>query len=241
VRGIHEPPKYDEYKQWRFNCFAKNDWEYTDEKYGLCKTYVECRQKDALKINVLGTEEVVREWDLTPGNEIYAKFQDAYNKEKSMCTEDDIDLSATEKKCTVKFECKDNGNKEVMKSLAEEFSKLQDSGITKEETVTIDRGQCELRGDCFEDANRIYRSVPKILNMVAHSVPENPESKFGTEVASIKATVECEKEESLLDRICDALGGIISAGELVEKFSKPLEVAGVVTEIGCGIISELGG
>ncbi|KAF2733871.1 hypothetical protein EJ04DRAFT_564732 [Polyplosphaeria fusca] len=71
-------------QKFTYNCFTEDSdtpFEYEDEKYLTCTSYVICVQKDALRTFAKGTEETTRSLEdrLPPPQAIYSRFSERYN------------------------------------------------------------------------------------------------------------------------------------------------------------------
>lgn len=103
-----------------------------------------------------------------------------------------------------------------------------------EKDVRGNNDRCEDTGMCLFDRFQTWRSVPSVMLLAAHSIPDKDRG-LSHPVSYIKVKTECEKPEGTTDTICDALGAMFSAGSQVAKFSAIMEGASIATEIGCSV------
>ncbi|KAF2686231.1 hypothetical protein K458DRAFT_402721 [Lentithecium fluviatile CBS 122367] len=220
-------------QQFGYNCKTGDSFEYEDEKYGTCQSRVTCQQKDALKLGIHGSEDTVEALGLDKPEVIFGKIDEVFDKEAHTCDPKDIELSVG---CKVKFDCEDNSEDgKVITGMVElRGQNLKDLHSGHEVKVP---GSCDLGNDrCTPDSTAMASVVPSQIQMVARSIPQVADQRYGPKVVEIKATIPCEAKNK--DALRDALGTMFSLTALMPQFAEVAGVGDVVTETACGIVNE---
>lgn len=136
--------------------------------------------------------------------------------------------------CAVRFDCKNHDNPEVMNVLIDNLKNFGKTEAFKEETETYQPPCNPSAGGCPGPSKHVYRTMPKVTQLVARGAPPPDSGRFGYEVAYIKTTITC-KEAKTDKALCDAFGSIFGLASLIGPLAPIAEFGGIATEIGCGL------
>lgn len=220
-----------------YNCFTEDEFRYEDPKYGTCRNYVKCVQKDAVKVFIKGSEDVMTASDMPIPSEIYAKIDEVYDKKQRLCdATKDVELDYIKSGCKIRFDCEDNDEEgAIMEKLVDTMRKMGSSAeFWKDELI---KGQvlCDASGGCYQQPDFINRSIPSQIQLVARGIPQS-NGRVGYKVAHVKATITCKNPNK--DALCNALEKSFGLVSFIPKVADIGSVAGWITEVGCGIVSE---
>jgi hypothetical protein len=221
-----------------YNCFTEDEFEYEDPKYGTCMNYVKCVQKDAVKVFIKGSEDVMRATDMPNPSEIYAKIDEVYDKKQRLCdSKKEVDLDYIKSGCKIKFDCEDNDEEgAIMDMLVQTMRTMGSSSEFWKDEVVKGPIVCDPSTDvCKTDNEYIYRSIPSQIQLVARGIPQTT-GRVGYKVAHVKATITCKNPNK--DALCNALAKSFGLVSFIPKVADIGDVAGWATEVGCGIVSE---
>lgn len=223
-------------ESFTYNCFTESSetqFEYEDEEFKTCRSYVTCVQKDALKIFAKGSEEVVRgEGEELPAPaDIYSKFPERYDDVTGVCDPAPIEISD---RCSVKFECKNHDKPEVMNALVDNLNLFGTSEAYNQWEEEYTPPCNPSAGGCPPPRMVTFRTMPDVTQLIARGVPPPDSGRFGYEVAYIQTSITCEQSEADA-ALCDAFGTIFGLAGMIEPLAELAEFGGMITEFGCGL------
>ncbi|KAF2001762.1 hypothetical protein P154DRAFT_521515 [Amniculicola lignicola CBS 123094] len=227
-----------------FNCFTddhQDNFKFDDEKYGTCRSYVWCVQKDALDFTAKASSTVRKAEDdsLPIPSKIYSRFHERYDKDKGICDTAPLELeheNPSSEVCSVSWECSNDdrlAGSAIMDTLIAEMQHFGDISQYEENT---EKGQyfCNpASGGCSLQPDHTYRTMPDETLVLARAAPPPQSGRAGYRVAYIQTKITCKAQEEN-DVFCKVIGPLFGLLGLSPALGPASAFAGALIASSCG-------